>query len=231
MFDQPKLIMIDLDGTLVDSVPDLAWCTNQTLARLDIAPREEAAIRRWVGNGVERLLERALVNDLDGYPDAQIRARALPIFYELYAKHTAERSRLYPGVKEGLAALVSTGSRVGCVTNKDECFTLPLLEHLDILGYFELVLSGDKLPEKKPSPRPLLYAAEYFRVAPQYSMMIGDSRNDVTAARAAGFKIICVSYGYNHGVDVREEHPDAVVDSLDQVVGLFRLNPSGMNPP
>ncbi|WP_197495796.1 phosphoglycolate phosphatase [Acidihalobacter yilgarnensis] len=227
MLRRPKLILIDLDGTLVDSVPDLAWCANETLIRLGMAPHDESAVRCWVGNGVDRLLERALVNDIDGMPDLELRARAIPIFYELYAEHTATRSRLYPGVEAGLDAFATLGCRIGCVTNKAERFTLPLLEKLGILGRFELVVSGDKLPERKPSPRPLLYAAEHFRVAPEDSTMIGDSRSDVAAARAAGFQIVCVSYGYNHGVDIREERPDAVVDSMDEVVALFELDTAG----
>lgn len=221
MLRRPRLILIDLDGTLVDSVPDLAWCVNETLIRLGMSPHAESAVRQWVGNGVDRLVERALVNDIDGMPAASLRERALPIFYELYAEHTAERSRLYPGVKAGLLAFSAMDCHIGCVTNKAERFTLPLLEKLGILSQFELVVSGDRLPERKPSPRPLLYAAEYFRVAPDDSTMVGDSRSDVAAARAAGFQIVCVSYGYNHGIDIREEHPDAVVDSMDEVVALF----------
>lgn len=221
MLKRPKLILIDLDGTLVDSVPDLAWCVNETLIRLGMKPHEESSIRQWVGNGVDRLVERALVNDIDGMPEAALREKALPIFYDLYAENTAERSCLYPGVEAGLQAFASMGCRIGCVTNKAERFTLPLLEKLGILSRFELVVSGDRLPERKPSPRPLLFAAEYFRVAPGDSTMIGDSRSDVAAARSAGFQIVCVSYGYNHGIDIREEKPDAVVDSMEDVVALF----------
>lgn len=227
MLARPRLILIDLDGTLVDSVPDLAWCVNETLDRLGMAQHPESAIRQWVGNGVDRLVERALVNDIDGMPEPDLRARALPIFYELYAEHTAKLSRLYPGVEAGLDAFAALGCHLGCVTNKAERFTLPLLEQLGILGRFGLVVSGDKLPERKPSPRPLLYAAEHFRVAPGDSTMIGDSRSDVAAARAAGFQIVCVSYGYNHGVDIREEQPDAVVDSMTEIPAMFETPVAG----
>lgn len=221
MLPLPELALVDLDGTLIDSVPDLAWCVNAMMQRLDMPERSEAAVRRWVGNGVERLVERALVDDIDGVPEAALRERALPMFMELYAAHGAERSRVYPGVEEGLQFLADRGVRLGCVTNKAERFTLPLLEALGLRSRFELVVSGDTLPERKPSPRPLLYAAEYCRVAPSACAMIGDSRSDVAAARAAGFNVVCVSYGYNHGQDIRDERPDEVVDSLVELPRVF----------
>ncbi|APZ41835.1 phosphoglycolate phosphatase [Acidihalobacter ferrooxydans] len=221
MLPLPELALIDLDGTLIDSVPDLTWCVNAMLRELGLPERSESAVRRWVGNGVERLVERALVDDIEGMPEADLRARAMPVFMELYAAHGAERSRVYPGVEDGLTYLADRGVRLGCVTNKAERFTLPLLEALGLRARFELVVSGDSLPERKPSPRPLLYAAEHFRVAPSACTMIGDSRSDVAAARAAGFTIVCVSYGYNHGKDIRDERPDVVIDSLADFAQVF----------
>ncbi len=217
----PRLAVIDLDGTMVDSVPDLAWCVNGMLRELGMPERSESSVRRWVGNGVDRLVERALVDDIEGRPEPQLRARALPIFMRLYAEHGATDSRLYPGVEEGLDFLQKRGAHLACVTNKAEQFTLPLLEAMGLRSRFELVVSGDTLPERKPSPRPLLYAAEYFRVPPSAAVMIGDSRSDVTAARAAGFGCVCVSYGYNHGIDIRAEKPDVVIDSLAELPGVF----------
>lgn len=221
MLNMPELALIDLDGTLIDSVPDLAWCVNAMMEQVGMPERGEASVRRWVGNGVERLVERALVDDIDGMPEPELRARAMPVFMELYAEHGAERSQVCPGVEEGLQFLADKGVRLGCVTNKAERFTLPLLEALGLRSRFELVVSGDTLPERKPSPRPLLYAAEYFRVAPQVCTMIGDSRSDVAAARAAGFGIVCVSYGYNHGHDIRDERPDEVIDSFAEFSRVF----------
>lgn len=221
MLKQPKMVLIDVDGTLVDSVPDLAYCVDEMMARLDMPRRGEAAVRNWVGNGVERLVERALANDLDGQPDEALKARALPVFLALYAENTSRRSRLYPGVEEGLAYLRSAGYRLGCVTNKAEQFTLPLLQDLGIRDHFEIVVSGDTLPKKKPDPLPLLHAAEQLGVTPAESLMIGDSISDVKAARAAGFRIICMSYGYNHGEDIRDYDPDAVIDSMAELGGLL----------
>lgn len=214
---RPGMVLIDLDGTLVDSVPDLAFCVDEMMTRLGRSPRGESAVRQWVGNGVERLVERALTGELDGESDSADVERALPIFLDLYAEHTAARSVLYPGVRAGLDLLCARGYRLGCVTNKAARFTEPLLETLDIRSTFELVVSGDTLPEKKPSPLPLLHAARHFGVEPAAALMLGDSISDVKAARAAGFGIICVSYGYNHGEDIRTAEPDAVIDSFTEL--------------
>ncbi len=218
---RPRMILIDLDGTLVDSVPDLAFCVDAMLARLGRPPHGEAAVRNWVGNGVERLVRRALVGQLDGEPEAADFDRAYPIFLELYRDNTSQRSRLYPGIREGLDWLKGNRYRLGCVTNKAAQFTEPLLRDLGVRDDFEIVISGDTLPRNKPDPLPLLHAAAYFGVEPAEALMIGDSVSDVKAARAAGFRIFCMSYGYNHGQDIRDFHPDAVMDSLVEVQGLL----------
>jgi len=218
---RPKMILIDVDGTLVDSVPDLAYCVDEMMARLGRPPYGEDRVRDWVGNGVERLVRRALIGQLDGEPPEADFEQAYPIFLELYAENTSKRSVLYPGVREGIDWLKAAGYRLGCVTNKAAQFTEPLLKDLGVYGEFEIVISGDTLPKKKPDPLPLLHAAEHFGVAPSDALMLGDSVSDVKAARAAGFGIICMSYGYNHGQDIREAHPDAVVDSMVELKGLL----------
>lgn len=215
------MVLIDVDGTLVDSVPDLAYCVDEMMDQLGMPRRGEAAVRQWVGNGVERLTRRALINQLDGEPDEALFEKAMPIFMDLYAENTSRRSCLYPGVEEGIAYLNQAGYRLGCVTNKAEQFTVPLLTDLGIIDNFEIVVSGDTLPKKKPDPMPLLHAAEAMGVTPEESMMLGDSMSDVKAARAAGFQIVCMSYGYNHGVDIRDSDPDAVIDSMAELQGLL----------
>jgi phosphoglycolate phosphatase len=217
---KPGMVLIDLDGTLVDSVPDLAYCVDELMVRLGRPPHGEAAVRNWVGNGVERLVRRALTGTLDGEPSDADFDRAYPIFLELYAENTSRRSVLYPGVRDGLDYLLTNGYPLGCVTNKAAQFTLPLLRDLGVLGAFALVVSGDTLPEKKPHPAPLLHAAAHFGVEPAQALMIGDSVSDVKAARAAGFSIVCMSYGYNHGQDIRTAEPDAVIDSMAELKGL-----------
>ena len=218
---KPEMILIDVDGTLVDSVPDLAYCVDEMLAQLDMPRRGEDKVRDWVGNGVDRLVERALVDNLNGHPEDALFHRARPIFLDLYAENTSTRSCLDPGVREGLDYLKAAGYAVGCVTNKAAQFTDPLLRDLGILDDFAIVISGDTLEKKKPDPLPLLHAAEFFGVAPAAAMMLGDSISDVKASRAAGFQIICMSYGYNHGEDIRDYHPDAVIDSMTELRGLL----------
>lgn len=218
---KPEMILIDVDGTLVDSVPDLAWCVDRMMEQLELPVHGEAKVREWVGNGVERLVRRALIGQLDGEPDEALFKIAYPVFLDLYAENTSKRSHLYPGVKDGLAYLKQSGYKLGCVTNKAAQFTEPLLRDLGIVDDFAIVISGDTLEKKKPDPMPLLHAAEFFSVAPEKSLMLGDSVSDVKAARAAGFQIICMTYGYNHGIDIREAEPDVVIDSMAQLSGIL----------
>ncbi|VAW94867.1 Phosphoglycolate phosphatase [hydrothermal vent metagenome] len=226
MLIKPEMVLIDVDGTLVDSVPDLAFCVDEMMKQLGMPVHGETKVREWVGNGVERLTRRALIGQLDGEPDESLFEKAYPIFIDLYAENTSQRSELYPGVNEGLDYLQSAGYKLGCVTNKAAQFTLPLLKDLGIFDRFEIVVSGDTLAKKKPDPMPLLHVAEHFGVAPENAMMLGDSVSDVKAARAAGFQIICMSYGYNHGVDICDANPDAVLDSMVELQALFESIPS-----
>ena len=214
---QPKLIMIDVDGTLVDSVPDLAYCIDEMMQELDLQKLGEAKVRHWVGNGIPKLVERALTGELEGRPIKEVFDIAYPIFLDLYEDNAAERSYLYDGVREGLDYLKSQGYQLGCVTNKSEQFTHPILKVLGIFNDFKIIISGDTLAKRKPDPMPLLYCAEHFNLKPEECLMLGDSVSDVKAARAAGFNIICMSYGYNHGNDIADENPDLVIDSMTQL--------------
>lgn len=219
--NKPELVLIDLDGTLVDSVPDLAFCVDTMMQEIGLPAHGEDKVREWVGNGVERLVRRALTGQLDGEPADDLFDKAYPVFLTLYQDNTSKRSRVYPGVKAGLDWLKQQGFKLGCVTNKAEQFTLPLLKNMGLDSYFNIVISGDTLARKKPDPMPLLHAAEFFSVQPDKSMLLGDSISDVRAARAAGFSVICVSYGYNHGDDIRDATPDAVIDSFEALSDLL----------
>ena len=216
IFD-PKLIMIDVDGTLVDSVPDLAFCVDQMMIELGLQLCGEERVRNWVGNGIPKLIESALIDKLDKESISKVYEVAYPIFLKLYSDNSAIRSRLYDGVKEGLDYLKSKGYLLGCVTNKAEQFTNPLLKKMGIYNDFRLIISGDTLDKKKPDPLPLLHGANFFNMQPNECLMLGDSVSDVRAARAAGFDIICMSYGYNHGNNIEDENPDLVIDSMDQL--------------
>jgi phosphoglycolate phosphatase len=218
---KPKMVLIDVDGTLVDSVPDLAWCVDEMMQAIGMQQHGEDKVREWVGNGVERLVRRALIGQLNGEPEEALFESAYPIFLDLYKDNTSKRSHLYSGVKEGLEYLKNNNYILGCVTNKAEAFTLPILKDLGIIDYFQSVVSGDTLEKKKPDPLPLLYSAEKLAVSPAQSMMLGDSMSDVKAARAAGFSIVCMSYGYNHGEDIHLSNPDEVIDSMTELETLL----------
>lgn len=221
MVKKPEMVLIDVDGTLVDSVPDLAYCVDEMMKQLNLPVRGEDAVRDWVGNGVERLVRRALVNNIEGEPEDALFDKAYPLFLALYAENTCKHSCLYDGVREGLDWLKAQGFKVGCVTNKATQFTIPILKELGIYDDFETIVCGDTLAEKKPHPLPLLHSAEKLGVKPENALMIGDSISDVKAARAAGFTIVCMSYGYNHGVDIRDSNPDAVIDSMAQFANVI----------
>jgi len=218
---KPAMVLIDVDGTLVDSVPDLAYCVDEMMKQLDMPVYGEDKVRNWVGNGVERLTRRALIGQLDGEPDDALFEKAYPIFLDLYDKNVCERSCLYDGVREALDFLKTQEVKIGCVTNKNAQFTLPILEKLGIKDDFEIIICGDTLDKKKPDPLPLLHGAEKLGATPEQSLMLGDSMSDVKAARAAGFDIICMSYGYNHGEDIRDYNPDAVVDSMAEIKNII----------
>jgi phosphoglycolate phosphatase len=217
------MVLVDLDGTLIHTAPDLAASANRMLEALGMATHDQARVETWIGNGVSRLVKRALTGDMDAEPEAELYDRAYPLFLQFYGEQVADRSRPYPGVIEGLEALKTAGFGLACITNKAEEFTVPLLKALQLDGYFSLVLSGDSLAKKKPDPLPLLHACEHFGVTPEHAVLVGDSVNDTQAARNAGMPVILVSYGYNRGQDVRELNPEAVVDSLVDVLNKLTL--------
>ncbi len=220
---RPAAVLIDLDGTLVDSVPDLAAAANRMLAELGRDPLPESTLRRFVGNGVTRLVERSLAGDFDGRCEPDELERAQPLFMAHYAAHLSDLSRSYPGVPEGLERLAAAGVPLGCVTNKPEGFSRRLLEDLGLLRFFGVVIGGDTLAEKKPHPAPLRHAAAGLGIELSRCVLIGDSASDIKAARAAGCVCVCVRYGYNQGMDLAELEPDFLADDfttgLDYLLG------------
>jgi len=209
-----KAVMIDLDGTLLDTVADLAVAVNLMLGELGRRPLAEALVRTFVGKGIQHLVSRSLAVEQNGAESAALFERALPIYMNCYEGVNGRHATLYPQVREGLDALKSAGFPLACVTNKSERFTLPLLKQMRLADYFSVVVCGDTLPKRKPDPLPLLYACERLAVALSEMLMIGDSVNDAQAARAAGCPVFCVSYGYNEGADVRGLDVDAIVETL-----------------
>lgn len=215
------VIAIDLDGTLVDSVADLHTAINAMQAALGLPYATESQVRNWVGNGVERLVHRALTNTMDNDASSLQFNQALPLFEQSYESVSGNLSVLYPGVEIGLDWLASTNAPLCVVTNKARRFTIPLLQSLGIWERFEHCIAGDDVTEKKPHPSALFEAARLCSVPSNNGLLIGDSVSDIKAARGAGFKCVAVSYGYNHGTSVRdlptELQPDAIVDSFDEL--------------
>ncbi|GHC36701.1 phosphoglycolate phosphatase [Aidingimonas halophila] len=212
------LVVFDLDGTLVDSVPDLAAAVDASLVDLGLAPRGASRVRDWVGNGSRVLMERAVHDSSGRVPDEAFLERAHDAFLARYRQHPVQHTRLYPGVREALEGLAGHRFQLALVTNKPQMFIQPILEHFGIAGYFRIVLGGDLLPDRKPHPAPLWYVAETCRVSPERCLMVGDSCHDIEAGKRAGFRTLAVTYGYNHGEPVAASQPDGVVESLAELV-------------
>ena len=218
----PRLVMLDLDGTLVDSVPDLSYCVDRTLEALGLPVAGSDRTRQWVGSGIEGLLRRALADACGtGEQNATLLARALEHFHPLYAENTSVRSRLYPGVREGLDYLESRGVKLACITNKSTHHARRLLADFGLLPRLTLIVGGDTLVERKPAPDPLRHVLRELRFRAGEALFVGDSFHDVSAARAAGVRVVCVSYGYSRGRDIREARPDAVIASLVELRALL----------
>ena len=219
---KPELIVFDLDGTLVDSAPDIAYTVDVIRQSRGLPAVGEAKVRTWIGNGGEMLIKRALTGRLWPDSDPPGWAEAYAMYLDVYEANLCNHSRLFPGVKEGLAQLRAAGFRLACSTNKHSRFTVPLLEQFGIAGYFNFFACGDQFGKLKPDPEPLLKTAAHFGVTPDMCLMVGDSANDALAARNAGFMLVCVPYGYHGGGGVEIFGPDAVVESLLELVGLLR---------
>lgn len=216
-----QAIVIDLDGTLLNTAPELAEAANRMLRDIDYAPVSQELLASYIGNGISWLVKRALTGDMHATPDAALYDHALPIFEKHY-KELLLGSKVFEGAIEGLEALKKAGYRLGCITNKLAHYTGPLLEGTGLAKYFEIVLSGDSLPEKKPHPMPLLHAAKFFGAPIEQLLLIGDSLNDTQAARAAGCPVFCVPYGYNHGEPVTTLDQDAVIANLSAALPLIK---------
>ncbi|HEC74759.1 MAG TPA: phosphoglycolate phosphatase [Methylophaga aminisulfidivorans] len=217
----PKGVFIDLDGTLVDSVPDLAQAIDQMQSKLGFSPHDPDKVKHWVGNGIEKLVERAVTESMREPVNSELMSKAMPLFMMAYHQSSGKNSRVYKGVFDGLNWLKNNNIKMACITNKDTIFTLPLLTKLGLIEYFDTVICGDSLTTKKPHPAPLLHCAEQFGLSPDKTLMIGDSINDIKAAKAAAVPIVCVSYGYHQGMDIYNAKPDAVIDEFTELESLF----------
>lgn len=214
----PRLVMFDLDGTLVDSVPDLAAAVDKSLLQLGQPAAGIGQVRDWVGNGARVLVRRALAGGLQHeHIDDAYAEQALELFMQAYAEGHA-LTLIYPGVRETLDWLHAQRVEMAIITNKPERFVAPLLDDKGLGRYFRWIIGGDTLPQQKPDPAALLHVLQLARVEARQALFIGDSRNDVLAAKAAGVPCVALSYGYNHGRPIAEEGPLRVLDDLRQLL-------------
>ncbi|MGO2415787.1 MULTISPECIES: phosphoglycolate phosphatase [Cobetia] len=215
------LVAFDLDGTLIDSVPDLAHAVDLMLEDEGLSALGETRVRDFVGNGSRVLVERALQAHGRQIDDIDMVERAHHAFMTHYAADPSSRTRLYSGARECLDGLHRAGLSLALITNKPEDFIAPLLEHFSLAEHFVLALGGDTLPTRKPDPAPLLFVAERLGVTPNQALMVGDSRHDIAAGKAAGFRTLAVPYGYNHGDPISASQPDYLVESLAALVATY----------
>ena len=219
-----KAVLLDLDGTLLDTVGDIATAANMMRASFGFAPLDPALIKTFVGKGIANLVAKTLKDAVGEVGPTALKV-AVTNFERQYERCFGDTSIPFPGVIEGLDALRDKGFRLACVTNKAEKFTLPLLEKSGLNRYFEITLSGDSLPEKKPHPLPLQHAAKFFECPTAELLMIGDSMNDAEAARAAGCPVFIVPYGYNEGQELRGLDCDAFIDDVPAALKFVKLAP------
>ena len=208
-----KAILFDLDGTLIDSVPDLAAALDASLEQLNYTPAGLARTRSWVGNGARKLVQRALAHALE-IPEKSVSSalidQLLTVFFGYYGEQSCEQTVLLSWHGQGV--------RMACVTNKPARFSQPILKHFGMDVFMPVLIGGDTLSVRKPDPAPLLLACKQLGVDVANTVMVGDSVNDVRAARAAGMPVACVSYGYNHGAPVADENPDLLVDHFSELL-------------
>jgi phosphoglycolate phosphatase len=222
MMTRPHALLIDLDGTLVDTRGDFLLALNGMLAELQLPPVDEAFVEHTVGQGSEHLLRSTLARSQDAAGVDRLYGAAWAAYERHYLAINGQASRLFPGVVEGLAALQAQGLRMACLTNKPTHFALPLLQHKGLQGYFERVWGGDAFERRKPHPMPLQKACEALGTVPAQTWMVGDSRNDAQAAHAAGCPVWLMTYGFNHGEPIHAVPAAGYLDRLDHwpVLGL-----------
>jgi phosphoglycolate phosphatase len=221
MLTDIKAVIIDLDGTMLDTAPDFLVAINHMRADFTLAALDLDTVKNFVGKGSENLIQQVLALDFTGDQIEQHFEAALAAYQRHYLAINGDFSNLYPGVLEGLEALRAQGLRLACVTNKPMAFTLPLLAKKQLASYFEVVYGGDSFARKKPDPIALLQVCTDFALAPSQVLAIGDSSNDAQAARAAGCPVLHVPYGYNHGESIQNVDTDGIVASLLEAANLI----------
>ncbi len=224
--EQIQLIAFDLDGTLLDSVPDLAVAADQTVRALGYPGVSEAQVRDYVGNGADVLIGRALSQSLTVDPSLspELMQDARKRFDAYYAATGHRLSHLYPGVKETLEQLHQAGFTMAIATNKPSKFVPDILQQHQIAHYFKAVIGGDRFEKKKPDPMALAWLLATYDCQPQQMLMVGDSKNDILAAQRAGCRSFGLTYGYNHGEPIADSNPDYVADQISQLLDIVLVS-------
>ena len=223
---RPKAALIDLDGTLVDSAPELAAAVNRMRVDFDLPPVDEACVRTWVGAGIDTLVGHALEDAPEPIQSKQQLRAARVAFDAAYAEVLGTMAPLYPGVLQGLDRLRSASVATACITNKARIFAVPFLGALGLTDRFDMIVADDSGAAGKPNAAPLLKAAERLGVSIECCIVIGDSFIDIAAARNAGCPVWCVRTGYNRDEPIEAANPDAVFDRFDGLVeALVHMRP------
>lgn len=216
-----RAVIFDLDGTMVDSVPDIHLALKLMKVDLSLPEITVDEVRCLVGRGTEKLVRDTLSIDLDPANVEKLLPLALTSFYRYYRMTNGYYGTVYPCVKEGLNRMKESGLKLACVTNKPAIFTEPLLAKKGLYPFFDIIYSADSLPLKKPDPMPMLMACEKFGIKPSQALVIGDSINDGQAARRAGCSLFIVPYGYNHGMPVEKIDSDGIIPDFLAAANLI----------
>jgi phosphoglycolate phosphatase len=209
-------VLLDLDGTLMDTIPDFTVAVNGMLADLNFEAISQAEIATYVGKGSDNLIRRVLTSVQDGQaPTDELFKQAKASYTPNYHRINGDQAIIFDGVRPGLDRLQAMGLRMAVVTNKNAEFAVPLLERTGLAKYMQAIVCGDTLAERKPHPAPMLHACHLLKSAPNRTVAVGDSVNDALSARAAGCSVLAVPYGYNEGQSVHSLDVDAIVDSIE----------------
>ena len=225
IFNNIKAVAFDLDGTLADTIGDLAAAGNAMRQALGMPPLDDSVLLSFVGDGIGRLVHRALTNDHASFAPQDLWEKGFALYAQYYAQHLCVKTQLYPQVADTLALLKTLQLPLAVMTNKSQVFANPLLQQLKIADLFSLIIGGDTLPEKKPSALPLLHICEVLNIAPENLLMVGDSKNDILAAKNAGCPVVGVSFGYgkmNELVQNDATKPNCVIDHFGQLYDLLQ---------
>lgn len=226
---RPQLVLFDLDGTLADTVAEVTLAVNRALGDEGLPPVTSLQVSHWMGKGTAWFMSQAINQSAQSQTTEELFQKLYPLFLDHYSEVTGCAAQLYPGARETLTALINAGFRLGVVTNKDRKLTVKLLDALKLSSYFEVLVAGGDAPRGKPSPDPLLLALKQAQTTATQTLFVGDSQNDVQAARAAGIPVWAFEHGYNHGEPITTANPDQVLIDFDHLARALGVETTTQN--